>query len=216
MDFAKGDFDYYERTAQIMYQKYYWKRIAVAAAALVIILGYAVITQDALVINGLLSILLGALVIYLFLQKQKFPELYQKFLQENEPEARIYQVEEDEYSYNLNLSGNKVARVNKKGVRNLPSQNKQYTLMVGFSKNFFAREPLMIAYYDMLELTYEEKFRLTRNGYSNLPRFLRRFTWTNLKASAGNLTSFLLGNIIGLYILFRLLRYLWSMIRMML
>ena len=59
-------------------------------------------------------------------------------------------------------------RINKKGVRNLPS-NKQtvHVMTVGFSKAFFSREPLQIVYYDMLDLTYEEKFRLKRNGYSS-------------------------------------------------
>lgn len=105
-------------------------------------------------------------------------------------------------------------RINKKGVRNLPSNNKQYTMMVGFSKTFFSREPLQIVYYDMLDLTYEESFRLKRNGYSSMPRFLRRFTLSNLKASAGNAVSFIFGNIFLLFILFRLLRYLWSFLRM--
>ncbi len=64
-------------------------------------------------------------------------------------------------------------------------------------------------------LTYEEKFRLSRNGYSSMPRFLRRFTLSNLKASAGNLVSFLLGNLFFLWILFRLVRYVIAMLQQM-
>ncbi|MGL9729222.1 hypothetical protein IGI44_002599 [Enterococcus sp. DIV0756] len=212
MNFAESDFAYYERTIKIMYQNYYWKRITISAVALVIIMVYSGIFQDNLLLNVLMMVLLAVLIVYLFLEKQKFPEVYQTFLAENQPEVQIHKIQEEEYSYNV--MDDEAVRINKKGVRNLPSNNKQYTMMVGFSKAFFSREPLQIVYYDMLDLTYEEKFRLKRNGYSSVPRFLRRFTLSNLKASAGNAVSFILGNIFLLFILFRLLRYLWSFLRM--
>ena len=158
-------------------------------------------------------LLIAGLGVYLFLEKQKFPEIYQAFLAENQPEVQIHKIQEEEYSYNV-IDDDEKVRINKKGVRNLPSNNKQYTMMVGFSKAFFSREPLQIVYYDMLDLTYEESFRLKRNGYNSMPRFLRRFTLSNLKASAGNAVSFILGNIFLLFILFRLLRYLWTFLRM--
>jgi hypothetical protein len=47
-----------------------------------------------------------------------------------------------------------------------------------------------------------------------MPRFLRRFSYGNLKASAGNAVSFIFGNLFLLFILFRLLRYVWSFLRM--
>lgn len=212
MDFAAADFEYYERTIKIMYQNYYWKRITISGIALVIILIYSAIFGDNLLLNGLLIVLLAALIVYLFLEKQKFPEIYQAFLKENQPEAQIHKIQEEEYSYNV-VDDEKI-RINKKNVRNLPSNNKQYTMMVGFAKAFFSREPLQIVYYDMLDLTYEEKFRLKRNGYNSMPRFLRRFTFSNLKASAGNAAGFIFGNLFILFILFRLLRYLWSFLRM--
>lgn len=215
MDFAKNDFDYYQRTAKMMYDRYYLKRIGFASAALMIIVIYAAVMRETMALNIILALALTGGLVYLIREKQRFSEIYQLFLAENQPTARILQVEEDEYSYNIYDGAEKITRVNKNGVRNLPSQNKQYTLMVGFEKNFFSREPLKIYYYDMLELRYEEKYRLTRNGYSNLPRFLRRFTWTNLKASAGNAVSFIFGNIFLLFILYRLIRYLISFIRMM-
>lgn len=212
MDFAKSDFDYYERTIRIMYQNYYWKRIVISGIAGSIILIYSAIFQDHLLLNGLLLLAIAGLSMYLFFQKQKFPEVYQAFLAENQPEVQIHQIQEAEYSYNV--LADETIQINKKGVRNLPSNNRQYTMMVGFSKDIFSREPLQIIYYDMLELTYEEKFRLKRNGYNALPRFLRRFTWSNLKASAGNAVSFILGNLFLLFILWRLLRYVWSFLRM--
>lgn len=212
MNFAASDFEYYERTIKIMYQNYYWKRITISGIALAIIMAYSAIFQDNLFLNILLIALIAGVGVYLFLEKQKFPEVYQAFLKENQPEVQIHKIQEEEYSYNV-MDDEKV-RINKKGVRNLPSNNKQYTMMVGFAKAFFSREPLQIVYYDMLDLTYEEKFRLKRNGYNSMPRFLRRFTLGNLKASAGNAFSFILGNIFLLFILFRLLRYLWSFLRM--
>lgn len=215
MDFAQQDFDYYERTVGNMYRKFYTKRIVTVAIALVIIAGYSWLINEYLLLNGLLIVILLGLLVYLVLQRGKFPEIYQELLAGNQPQVVIDQVQEDEYSYNIYREGEKIARVNKNGVRNLPSANKTYTLMAGFDKKFFSNQPLRLVYYDMLELTYEEKFRLSRGGYSSMPRFLRRFTWSNLKASAGNAVSFIIGNLFFLFILFRLIRYVISLIRMM-
>lgn len=215
MDFAQQDFDYYERTVGNMYRKFYTKRIVTVAIALVIIAGYSWLINEHLLLNGLLIVILLGLLVYLVLQRGKFPDIYQELLAGNQPQVVIDQVQEDEYSYNIYREGEKIARVNKNGVRNLPSANKTYTLMAGFDKKFFSNQPLRLVYYDMLELTYEEKFRLSRGGYSSMPRFLRRFTWSNLKASAGNAVSFIIGNLFFLFILFRLIRYVISLIRMM-
>lgn len=215
MDFAQQDFDYYKRTVGNMYRKFYTKRIVTVAIALVIIAGYSWLINEHLLLNGLLIVILLGLLVYLVLQRGKFPEIYQDLLAGNQPQVVIDQVQEDEYSYNIYREGEKIARVNKNGVRNLPSANKSYTLMAGFDKKFFSNQPLRLVYYDMLELTYEEKFRLSRGGYSSMPRFLRRFTWSNLKASAGNAVSFIIGNLFFLFILFRLIRYVISLIRMM-
>lgn len=211
MNFAAADFDYYERTIKIMYQNYYWKRLTFCGIALVIIAVYSSIFREHLLLNSLLMIVLAIAGVYLFLEKQKFPAVYQALLAENQPEVKIHQIQEEEYSYNV-MDAEQV-RINKKGVRNLPSNNKQFTMMVGFSKTFFSREPLQIVYYDMLDLTYEEKFRLKRNGYNALPRLLRPFTLSNLKASAGNAVSFIFGNLFLLFILYRLIRYLWSFLK---
>lgn len=213
MKFVEQDFAYYERTIKRMYQSYYWKRILILAFVLVIVLAYTGIFQEHLLYNVLLMIIIAGGGIYLYLQKQNFPEVYQKYLEINQPEAKIVKIQEAEYSYN-DLE-DKSVRINKTGMRNLPSRNKQYTLMVGFSKSFFPREPLQIVYYDMLELTYEEKFRLKRNGYHSMPRFLRRFTFSNLKESIGNMGRFIVGNIFLLVILFRVIRYLWSFIQLL-
>lgn len=215
MDFPQADFDYYERTVSIMYRKYFTKRITIALIAAVIIGIYSWLVKDHLVINILLLVILLVIAGYYWQQAQKFPDVFQQLLAKNQPEAKIEKVVEDEYSYNIYKGSELVSRINKAGVRNLPSQNKQYTLMVGFDKRLFAKEPLEMIYYDMLELTYEEKFRLSRGGYSTTPRFLRRFTWGNLKASAGNAVSFILSNLFFLFILYRLIRYVIAMLRML-
>lgn len=216
MDFAAFDFEYYQRTIETMYKRYYFKRIVLVAAAAVIIAVYTAIVQQTIFLNVLLLVALMGILIFLINQRGQFAEIYQNFLNANQPNAKIEKIEEDEYSYNVLTADGEKIRINKNGVRNLPSQNKQYSMMVGFEKAFFAKQPLQIVYYDMLEITYEEKFRLKRNGYSSVPRFLRRFTLGNLKASASNLFSFVLGNIFFLFIAFRILRYLISLIQSLL
>ncbi|MHC5375436.1 hypothetical protein ACYSNU_16830 [Enterococcus sp. LJL120] len=213
MTVAQQDFDYYQRTIQEMYQNYYWKRIAITLIAFVLILLYTIIFRESLILNAVLLIGLAAIAVYLFNAKQKFAEVFDKFLAENTPDLKIQTIQEDEYAYNVMENGEQVIRVNKNGVRNLPSSEKQYTMMVGFAKAFFSQEPLQIIYYDMLEITYEEKFRLKRNGYNSMPRFLRRFSFSNLKAGVGNIFSFVLGNIFVLFIVFRLVRYIIAMFR---
>lgn len=215
MTFSQADFDYYERTVSIMYRKYFTKRITIALVAALIIALYTGVVREHFLLNGLLISILVAIGVYYIRQARRFPEVYRQLLAENQPDVQIRSVVEDEYSYNIYEAQQLVARINKAGVRNLPSQNKQYTLMVGFDKRFFAQDPLKMTYYDMLDLTYEEKFRLSRGGYSNMPRFLRRFTWRNLKASAGNAVSFLLSNLFFLFILYRLIRYVIAMLRML-
>ncbi len=110
MDFPQQDFDYYQRTVQMMYQKYFNKRIAIASFALVIIVGYTAIMRDNYLVNGLIGVVLGALIVYLITQRQQFPQVYSGFLQENSPAAKIDHVEEDEYSYNVYRNGIKIAR----------------------------------------------------------------------------------------------------------
>lgn len=215
MDFANQDFAYYERTIALMYRKFFAKRITITLLALLIIVIYSLVFKEHLLVNSVIIVLLLGLT-FLFLQKmQEFPKVYAAFLAQNEPFVQIIKIEEAEYTYNVKKDNQLVVAINKKGTRNLPAANKQYTLLVGFTKNLFTMQPLEIYYYDMLELTYEEKFRLKRNGYSNVPRFLRRFTWGNLKATAGNSVNFILGNLFFLFILYRLLRYLWRFVQML-
>lgn len=213
MDFAKEDFEYYRRSVQLMYQNYYRVRIAILAFFGVLIAGYSIIMRESLLLNGLLLVILVGALSYLVIQNGKFAEIYELFLLKNQP-VQLYRLIEDEYGYTAAKAGQESIRIKKTKVRNFPSNNKQFTLMVGFEKAFFSRQPLQMVYYDMLELTYEESYRLKRNGYSRVPRFLRRFSLGNIKSSIGNGFSFLFGNIFLLFLVYRLIRYVIAMFHM--
>lgn len=101
MNIVENDFAYYERSIKRMYQKYYWKRILVSLIVLVIIMAYSSVFRERLLFNLLLMVLIVGLSIYLYLEKQKFPEIYQRYLNENRPEAKIVKIQEDEYSYSV-------------------------------------------------------------------------------------------------------------------
>lgn len=212
---TKFDFDYYKRSISLMYQKYYQRRLIASFIVLLVVAAYLIIMRESLVINGLIIIAVGALIVYLFLQLGKFEEIYAAYEKQNK-QMQVKQLIEDETSYLVNDQAEKKMRIKKNGMRNFPSNDKQYTMMVGFSKNFFSTDPLKIVYYDMLDIKYEEKYRLSRGGYSSTPRFLRRFTPSNLKRSFSNLGSNIIGNLFLLFIIYRLARYLWRFIRMLL
>lgn len=214
MNDVKRDFDYYQRTIEGMYRGYYLKRIGITSVVLAIILIYSVIMRESLLLNGILLVLLFVLLGYYLYQLMQFKQIYQKFETELIASQQIEKIEEDEFSYNVLSNSEAKFKINKNGARNLPAENKQYTLLVGFAKGMIVRQPLVIVYYDILDLKYEEKYRLKRNGYSRVPRFLRRYTWSNLKTSTGNLFRFFLSNIFMLYLLYRLIRYVWALIRM--
>lgn len=211
MTFVTEDFAYYKRSIQLMYQRYYQKRLLAVGISSGIIFLYLLLMKEAIFLNILLlTVLIGAFI-YLSYRLQQFPTIYENFIKENNP-PRIFQVTEEEYSFVVE-NGKTGYRLNKKGLRNFPSKNQQYTLMAGFAKNFFTKEPLILIYYDLLELKYEEKFRLKKGGYQAVPRFLRGFTPSNLKATFGNFFNFVFSNLLILYIFYRLVRYLWAFLQ---
>lgn len=205
------DLIYYERTSQLMYERYYKKRLIILSTILLLLILASVILKEQLLINSLLGLILLAGIIYCGKKMQEFPEVYEKI---KEHSGEIVTVVEDEYSYLIYQNQEKIARINKANSRNLPSQGKKYTLLLGFDKNIFAKEPFHGYFYDILEVTLEENYRLHKNGYSSLPPFLRRFTWRNLKSTTGSLVSFIFSNLFFLYILYRLVRYLISFLQM--
>ncbi|MGY0354360.1 hypothetical protein ACWY2R_07700 [Enterococcus avium] len=207
MNFVKEDFDYYRRTIEGMYIGYYNKRITITAVTLIIITGYSILLKENLLINILLAATLLYVLVFLNTQRKKFKEIYHDFLNINQSKNTIKQLIEDENSYDVENGPDSTIKINKNGVRNLPSSNKDLTMMVGFEKSFFTKQPLQIIYYNMLEIKYDEQYRLKRNGYSRMPAFLNRFSLSNMKASLGNFSKFTVRNIFLLLILFQVLRY---------
>ncbi|MBL1225668.1 hypothetical protein [Enterococcus sp. BWR-S5] len=213
MEFVTFDFSYYKRTMEGMYHSYYLKRIILMAVGLLITVVYTLFFPESILINLLLILLFGAGLAYFIYQRMQFNELYEGFLKTNEQEPKIEKIEEDEFTYNILLEDGEKLKINKTGVRNLPSNNKELTLMVGFTKSFFSKQPFHVVYYNMFDLTYEEKYRLSKNRVSRVPRFLRPFTWRNLKSSSTNLFRLIIGNLFTLYLLYRLARYVIDIIR---
>ncbi|WP_321387591.1 hypothetical protein [uncultured Enterococcus sp.] len=213
MEFVTFDFSYYKRTMEGMYHSYYLKRIILMAVGLLITVVYTLFFPESILINLLLILLFGAGLAYFIYQRMQFNELYEGFLKANEQEPKIEKIEEDEFTYNILLEDGEKLKINKNGVRNLPSNNKELTLMVGFTKSFFSKQPFHVVYYNMFDLTYEEKYRLSKNRVSRVPRFLRPFTWRNLKSSSTNLFRLIIGNLFTLYLLYRLARYVIDIIR---
>lgn len=207
MEFVAFDFSYYKRTMEGMYHSYYLKRIIVMAVGLLITVIYTVFFPESILINLVLILLFGVGLAFFIRQRMQFNELYEGFLKANEQEPKIEKIEEDEFTYNVLLEGGEKLRINKNGVRNLPSNNKELTLLVGFTKAFFNKQPFHVVYYNMFDLTYEEKYRVSKNRVSRVPRFLRPFTWRNLKSSSTNLFRLIVGNLFMLYLLYRLVRY---------
>ena len=207
MNFVKEDFDYYRRTIEGMYIGYYNKRITITTVTLIIITGYSILLKENLLINILLAATLLYFLVFLNTQRKKFKEIYHDFLNTNQSKNTVKQLIEDENSYDVENGPDSTIKINKNGVRNLPSSNKDLTMMVGFEKSFFTKQPLQIIYYDMLEIKYDEQYRLKRNGYSRMPAFLNRFSLSNMKASLGNFSKFTMGIILLLLILFQVLRY---------
>ncbi|MBL1229420.1 hypothetical protein IW492_09270 [Enterococcus sp. BWB1-3] len=213
MEYVELDFSYYKRTMEGMYRSYYLKRIILMAVPLPILSIYTFFYPDSLVVNLLLILLFGAGFFFFIKQRLAFNQLYEQFLLENQANVQIKKIEEDEFTYNILVNDSEKIRINKQGSRNLPSNNRDLTLLVGFTKTLFTKQPFQVLYYNMLELTYSTDYRLKMNKVSRVPRFLRPFMWRNIKASSTNLLRLILVNLFTVYILFRLVTYLIDILR---
>lgn len=213
MEYVELDFSYYKRTMEGMYHSYYLKRIILMAVPLPILSIYTLFYPDSLGMNFLLILLFGAGLIFFIKQRLAFNQLYEQFLSENQANVQIKKIEEDEFTYNALVDDREKVRINKQGSRNLPSNNRDLTLLVGFTKTLFTKQPFHVLYYNMLELTYSTDYRLKMNKVSRVPRFLRPFMWRNIKASSTNLLRLILANLFVVYMLFRLITYLIDILR---
>ena len=213
MEYVELDFSYYKRTMEGMYNSYYLKRIIVMAIPLPILSIYTYFFPESLWMNALLLILFGGGLVYFIRQRMSFNQLYEQFLSENQAQPIILRIEEGEFTYNVLQEDKQKVKINKQGARNLPSNNRELTMMVGFTKSLFSKQPFQVLYYNMLELTYDSDYRLKMNKVSRVPRFLRPFLWRNIKASSTNLVRLLFANLFTLFILFRLITYVIEIFR---
>lgn len=207
MEFVAHDFSYYQRTIQKMVRDYYIKRCGILLISFLLLGGFTYFYPEHLFVDVFALIVVAGLIGYLLYQWHSFPAFLdkrQQFLKEHFTEVAV---EESEFAYTILENGQKFT-VAKKNARNFPSNKQKYTFLVGFSKSWFSKQPVHFFYYDLLELKYEEKYRLKRSGYNRIPRFLRRFTWSNLKSTSSNAIGWLLTNLFVLYMLFRIVTYL--------
>lgn len=213
MNFVKDDFAYYRRSFEQMYRSYFQRRMIVVGIALLIICAYLALIQEGFLLNLFLIAVLLVLFSWLYLRWQEVDQIIAEFEQENS-EPIIYQIVEFEDYYAAKNKNGQQVRIKKNGNRNFPSANKTYTLMAGFKKAFFPKQPLFIFYYDMLENTYDEAYRIRRNGQTTFSKWSRYFSFRSFRASIGNGFRFILGNLFFLFLIYRLIRYLISLLRM--
>lgn len=211
MDTAQQDFTYYHRSLIQMYQVYYRRRLYGIATAILIIIGYSLLFREGLIINGLLLILLLAIAGWLYKRFGEAEEVIAAHLSQNSP-PKVRQLTEFEDVYGFDPGDGSVLYIKKRSNRNFPSQDKSLTLMAGYQKGYFLKQPFMILYYDMLETVLDEAYRLKRNRQNGYQRWSGFFNFRRIKSSIGNGFRLVFGNLILLFIAYRLVRYLIQMI----
>lgn len=63
------------------------------------------------------------------------------------------------------IDSNSPVKLTKKTARNLPSPTSDLTILIGFKKIFFAKQPFQIIYYNHLDLFYNESYRIKKTRY---------------------------------------------------
>lgn len=212
MDTAQQDFTYYHRSLIQMYQGYFRRRMILIAAAMLIIVGYLLLMQEGYIINGLLLLLLVALAVWLFKRYNEATYVIADYLKANTP-PRVVQLTEYEDVYAFEQGDGTIGRIKKSGNRNFPSNDKALTLMAGYQKGYFLKQPFILLYYDMLEIKYDEAYRLKRNRQNGFHRWSNLFSFRSFRESIGNGFRFILGNLFFLFIIYRLIRYVIQMLR---
>lgn len=214
MNTAEQDFTYYKRSLIQMYQVYFRRRILVIATAMLIIIGYLLLMQEGYLINGLLLVLLSALEGWLFKRYQAADQVIDMYLKDNTP-PKVLQLTEFEDVYAFEQEDGTIGRIKKRGNRNFPSNDKRLTLMAGYQKGYFLKQPFVLLYYDMLATKFDEAYRLKRNRQNGFQRWSHLFSFRSFRDSIGNGFRFLLGNLFFLFIIYRLIRYVIQILQVM-
>lgn len=148
------DFIYHERTVKKMYENYYKKLLINLLVLLLLELVVSIIWGFYLINIVLILLLCGA--IYFFVNKyQQFPIFYKQ----EQSQVKLVDFTEDGNHYYVKVEGLKFS---KKNTRNLMSQQRDITFFVG-TRLFNVMNPVVIRYYDHLEMSYTEEYKRNKN-----------------------------------------------------
>lgn len=152
------DFSYYERTVKKSYHDYYKKWLIVSGVLLVIQIATLFYSGQTSWFDYLIILILTGILGFGFKQYQDFPDF---FTQAQAVEQKSLVSEDGKYYY---IQAENL-KFRKKGSRNLPSKEKGLTFFIGIRPWNFT-QPVAIRYYDMLEITYTDKFKQNNHQVS--------------------------------------------------
>ena len=190
---VRYDFDYYHRTIEKVYQDYYKKNVISLGVLLVIELVFLVVSGWQ-ILTIVFLLLLASGIFYTINQYKKIPE----FLASESQISQLSILSEDKKYYYIEAEKLKFL---KKHTRNLPSQERGITFLIGVEP-FNFRKPVSIRYYDSLEITYTEQFKLTKNNVS-----FRKSRWKHRLSSWAKSIPLIL---VLIYLLFFRLSFIWT------
>lgn len=160
---VEQDFNYYQRTMKTIYITYYRKQIAICLGILLALCILFFILDKTIFILFVFPIFFGV-IFYYYSQSKNFDVIYHSFLAYHHKNFTVQKIKESEYYY-LIIDSNSPVKLTKKTTRNLPSPTSDLTILIGFKKIFFAKQPFQIIYYNHLDLSYDESYRIKKTRY---------------------------------------------------
>lgn len=152
-----SDFEYYERAIKKVYKDHYRKCLIF----LFVLLGLEIFVSFFSYwtwLNSIITIVILLGIGYMIKELKSFS----LFLNKEKELSEISKFSEDKMSYYIFAENLKFA---KKTARNLPSREKGLTFFIGIEP-FKLINPIHVRYYDMLELTYTDKFKQDKANVS--------------------------------------------------
>ncbi len=156
-DVIAYDFKYYERAIEKLYKDHYKKRLIF----LVILLGleiFVALFSSWTWLNSIIALIIISGIGYMLKELKNFP----LFIEREKDLANLVHFSEDKASYYITEEN---LTLTKKSARNLPSKEKGITFFIGVEP-FKVMNPIHIRYYDMLELSYTDKFKQDKASVS--------------------------------------------------
>lgn len=151
------DFAYYRRTIETIYKRYYQKML-IGLTILLVGVGMLFYGGASKRIVGMSMVLILGSIGFVVNRYKTLPH----FMEDEEAFASLAELSEDSNYYYI---PKEQLKFSKKHSRNLTSQKRGITFFIGVQP-FKIFNPVYIRYYDMLEMTYTEKFKLTKNNVS--------------------------------------------------